>query len=170
MSAIAETIPEAVGDWTLRGVRARGYDLMFAPDELSDSALSAASRAQCEFHSPFPAWPVYRTIVNGTTRYAKEITTYATGVGLALMLDAHGRIRKPGAWVVEASQDAMARTIQGSFPAPALWRSREYSISDKTYSRVRVAIAREYMDALESFQSILHKEAARVLGIDREIR
>src|SRR5574337_1091237 len=62
MTATAETIPEAVGDWTLRGVRARGYDLMFAPDELSDSALSAASRAQCAFRSPFPAWPVYRTI------------------------------------------------------------------------------------------------------------
>lgn len=170
MNAIAEAIPEAVGDWTLRGVRARGYDLMFAPDELSDSALSAASRAQAKFSSPFPAWPVYRTVVNGTTWYLEEVTKYATGVGLALMLDTHGRIRKPGAWVVEASQDAMVRTIQGSFPAPALWRAREYSISDKTYSRVRVVIAREYMKALESFQSILHREAKRVLCIDREIR
>lgn len=170
MTATAETIPEAVGDWTLRGVRARGYDLMFAPDELSDSALSAASRAQCAFRSPFPAWPVYRTIINGTTGHLEEITRYATGVGLALMLGAKGRIRKPGMWVVEASQDAMVRTIQGSFPAPALWRAREYAISDKTYSRVRVVIAREYLSALESFQSILHREAQRVLSIDHEIR
>ena len=170
MSATVETIPQAVGDWTLRGVRARGYDLMFAPDELSDSALSAASRTQAKFNSPFPAWSVYRTVVNGTTRHLEEITKYATGVGLALMLGASGRIRKPGVWVVEASQDAMARTIQGSFPAPALWRARDYAMSDKTYSRVRVAIAREYMGALESFQSILHEEARKVLGIDRGIR
>lgn len=168
------TVPDAVGDWQLRGIRARGYDLMFAPGELSDTALTAASRAQARFRMPFPAWQAYRKIVNGTTRHDAELVEYATGVGLAMMLalrpDGRAVVRRKGVWVVQAAQDAMARAIAGSYPAPATWRAGEYSVSDKTYSRLRDAIAREFLDAVDSFQAALHDEASRCLRIDSQLR
>lgn len=174
MTATAETIPQAVGDWQLRGIKARGYDLMFAPDELSDSAITAALRAQAKFRSPFPAWEAYRAILNGHPSYFPGLIEYATGVGLALMSavrpDGRLLIRKPGAWTVQAAQDAMAQAVAGSYPAAASWRAHEFGISDKTYSRVRRAIAEEFNDAIRNFQEMIHSEAERVLRIDRQIR
>jgi len=160
--------PDASGDWQVRGIVARGCDLMFAPDELSDSAITAASWAQAVFDSPFPSWEAYRVVVNGDPRFHGALVEYATGVGLAMLLSHH--IRKKGAWVVQASQDAMGKAICGSFPAAASWRADEYGISDKTYARVRAAIAKEYMSAIEDFRGVLWDAAARVLRIDRLIR
>jgi hypothetical protein len=173
MNALAETIPEAVGDWQLRGIRARGYDLMFAPDELSDSALSAASRAQDRFRLPFPAWEAYRAIINGGASYFPPLVEYATGVGLAMMLairpDGRQLTRKPGPWMVQAAQDAMARAVVGSYPAPSSQRADEYDVPRRTYSRIRDAIAREFIAAIEDFQAAVHRQAEIVLRIDRQL-
>lgn len=167
------TLPQAVGDWTLRGLRARGYDLMFAPEELSDSALSAASRAQQSFHLPFPAWNAYRAIINGHASYFPALVDYATGVGLAMILakrpDGRALVRDPGAWMVQAAQDAMARAIVGSFPKPATQRAEEYGIPRRTYSRIRDTIAAEFIAAIEDFQAVIHREAERVLRFDRKL-
>lgn len=158
----------------MRGIRARGYDLMFAPDELSDTALSAALRAQAKFRLPFPAWEAYRKIVNGTTIHDAVLVEYATGVGLAMLLavrrDGRALVRKPGAWVVQAAQDAMARAVTGSYPEPARWRAGECGVSDKTYSRLRAAMAHEFMDAVENFRSYLYDEADRCLRTDSQLR
>lgn len=170
MNDIAEIVREAEGDWQVRGLVARGYDLMFAPDELSDSAITAAQWAQAAFRSPFPAWQAYRVIVNGAPMFHGKLVEYATGVGLALLRSASLPVRKRGVWFVEASQDAMGKAISGSFPAPASWRAEEYGISDKTYARVRVTIAKEYIGAIEDFRSKLHEAAKKVLRIDSLIR
>jgi len=162
------------GDWAVRGIRARGYDLMFAPDELSDTAISAASCAQARFRKPFPAWEAYRKLINGTSKHDVALVEYATGVGLAMLLavrrDGRRLVRKPGAWAIQAAQDAMARTITGSYPEPALWRAEECGVSDKTYSRLRDAMAREFMDAVENFRSYLYDEADRCLRADSQLR
>lgn len=173
MIATAETVPEAMGDWHVRGIRARGFDLMFAPDELSDSALSAVSRAQSRFEMPFPAWQAYRKIMNGTRVHDRELVEYATGVGLAMVFavrrDGRVLVRKPGIWMVQATQDAMARAIVGSYPAAASWREDEFGVSRRTYSRIRDAIAREFMGAIDDFQALIHHEAEWVLRIDRRL-
>jgi hypothetical protein len=161
------------GDWVVRGIRARGYDLMFAPDELSDTAISAALRAQARFPKPFPAWEAYRKLVNGTSRHDASLVEYATGVGLAMSLavrrDGRRLVRKPGAWVVQAAQDAMARVVVGSYPEPALWRAEEYGLSNKTYSRLRDALVREFMDAVDIFRGYLYEEASRCLHVDSQL-
>lgn len=170
MNDIAEIVRDAEGDWQVRGLVARGYDLMFAPDELSDSALSAVQWAMEQYDTPFPAWQAYRVIVNGAPMFHGELVEYATGVGLAMLRSPSASVRKKGVWFVEASQDAMGKAISGSFPAPASWRAEEYGISDKTYARIRVAIAREYVSAIEDFRSKLHEAAKKVLRIDSLIR
>jgi hypothetical protein len=166
-------IPQAVGDWQLRGIRARGYDLMFAPDELSDAALSAAFRAQARFRLPFPAWNAYRAIINGHGSYFPALVEYATGVGLAMILakrpDGRALAREPGAWMVQAAQDAMARAIAGSYPKPATQRAEEYGVPRRTYARIRDAIAAEFIAAIEDFQAAIHREAERVLRFDRQL-
>lgn len=173
MTATAETIPQAAGDWQLRGLKARGYDLMFAPDELSDSAIDAAMRAQDGFQSPFPAWEAYRAVINGHGSYFPPLVEYATGVGLAMMRarrqDGRALARKPGAWMVQAAQDAMARAIVGSYPAPASQRAEECDVPRRTYSRLRDAIAREFMAAIEDFQARIHRKAEIVLRLDRQL-
>lgn len=168
----SETV-QSDGDWAVRGIRARGYDLMFAPDELSDTAISAASCAQARFRKPFPAWEAYRKLINGTSKHDVALVEYATGVGLAMLLavrrDGRALVRKQGVWVVQAAQDAMARTITGSYPEPALWRAEEYSVSNKTYSRLRDALAREFMDAVDIFRGYLYEEASRCLHVDSQL-
>lgn len=170
MNDLSEIKREADGDWQVRGIVARGYDLMFAPDELSDSAITAASWARGRFNSPFPGWEAYRVVINGAPRFHGLLIEYATGVGLALLDSPKVPVRRKGAWVVQASQDAMGKAICGSFPAAASWRADEYGISDKTYARVRAAIAREYTDAIEDFRGTLWSMAERVLRIDSKIR
>lgn len=173
MNTTPETIPQAAGDWELRGIRARGYDLMFAPDELSDGAISAASRAQARFRLPFPAWEAYRAIINGHGSYFPALVEYATGVGLAMMFasrqDGRPLVRKRGAWMVQAAQDAMARAIVGSYPAPASQRAEACEVPRRAYSRIRDAIAKEFMLAITDFQETIHREAERVLRIDRQL-
>ena len=49
MSAV--TIPQAVGDWSLRGVDA---DQVFASQQLSDTAMTAAVRVTARLDPSFP--------------------------------------------------------------------------------------------------------------------
>src|SRR5574337_981720 len=78
MTATAETIPEAVGDWTLRGL---DVDQVFARPELSDDALTAACLTTARFDPAFPGWQLYRRIVAGFTMFDAELDEWAVGVG-----------------------------------------------------------------------------------------
>ncbi|MDE2468790.1 MAG: hypothetical protein KGL35_08610 [Bradyrhizobium sp.] len=161
------------GDYALKGLVARGYDLMFAPDELSDSAISAASRAQARFHQPFPAWQAYRSIMNGNPADRAELMHYATGVGLAMLCRKPKRGRDPlqkkGVWMVDASTSAMVRCIDGSFPRAAVVAAADYAVDYRTYSKLRNELASQFIGAVNDFRGILHEQAERVLRFDAKM-
>lgn len=170
MSAVAEAIPQATGDWHLRSIRDRGLDLLFAVDRLSDTALSAACMASRRFDARFPGWELYRTVVNGGDLYRPGLNAYAIGLGRTLA-EAHtysGRVlvKYPGPWVSLAALDAMERCISGSFPAPAVVRARMAGVSDKTYSRLRDILAGGFLSGFEAFRAELHACVIRVIHMD----
>ena len=67
MNAVA--IPQAVGDWSLRGVDA---DQVFASQQLSDTAMTAACRVTARFDPSFPGWQLYRRVVAGTNLFDRD--------------------------------------------------------------------------------------------------
>lgn len=164
-------LPYDVGDYDVRGVRQRGRDVLFAPDELGDWARSAAMMAQKRFHSPFPGWAVYRTIVNGTMGYVPDLWEYAEGIGRALAAShrasGHRFVREPGPWMKQASRDAMFRCIQGAFPVAACHRTEQFGVSDKTYTRLRNALAGGFLLGLASYKDELYWCVDEVAKLDR---
>ena len=167
MNALAKDVH---GDYDVRGARERGLDILFAPDRLSDTALSAAILADRRFDPRFPGWALYRTIVNGTDGYRPDLNAYAIGLGAALAAaeSAHGRrfVKSGGPWVSLAALDAMERCISGSFPDTASARAALAGIDDEAYSRVRNALAGGFIAGFETFRSELHVCVIRVIHRD----
>jgi len=161
---------EVQADYQVRGIRERGLDILFAGDHLSDTALSAAVLAERRFDPRFPGWELYRTIVNGTDAYRPDLNAYAIGLGreLAGAQTIRGRkfVRSGGPWVSLAALDAMERCISGSFPDSVVMRAHMAGVSDKTYARVRNALAGGFIAGFESFRAELHACVIRVIHID----
>lgn len=142
MSVPADTIPQAVGDWTLRGM---DVDQIFAQPRLSDDALTAACMTTARFDPSFPGWQLYRRVVAGFTMHDQELDEWAVNVGRLLSQvrrkrDGRAYVAKPGAWVDMAARDALAVVVTGQSPQETP-RALSLGIDLKTYRRIKHPLA-----------------------------
>lgn len=165
MTATAETIPQAVGDWTLRGL---DVDQIFAQPQLSDDALTAACLTTARFDPAFPGWQLYRRIVAGFTMYDAELDEWAVSVGRLLSM-AHRRdgrqyIAKRGPWVDAASRDALAAIVTGISPVETP-RAVSLGVDLKTYRRIKHPLAACMEVGMQTFRAELLAKLYRVRRI-----
>lgn len=155
MNAQVEAIPEAVGDWTLRGL---DVDQVFARPELSDDALTAACLTTARFDPAFPGWQLYRRIVAGFTMFDAELDEWAVGVGRLLAQakrrDGRAYIAKPGAWVDAAARDALAAVVTGVSQVETV-RARELGCHRDSYRRVKHPLAGGMEIGMQTFRAEL---------------
>jgi hypothetical protein len=155
MSALAETIPEAVGDWTLRGM---DVDQIFAQPRLSDDALTAACMATARFDPAFPGWQLYRRIVAGFTLHDAELDAWAVSTGRLLAQarrrDGRAYIAKAGAWVDTAARDALAAVVTGQSPTETP-RALVLDVDLKTYRRIKHPLAACMEVGMQTFRAEL---------------
>lgn len=155
MTAQVEAIPEAVGDWTLRGL---DVDQVFARPELSDDALTAACLTTARFDPAFPGWQLYRRIVAGFTMFDAELDEWAIGVGRLLAQakrrDGRAYIAKPGGWVDVAARDALAAVVTGVSPVETV-RARELGCHRDSYRRIKHPLAGGMEIGMQTFRAEL---------------
>lgn len=182
MTATAETIPQAAGDWTLRGL---DVDQIFAQPQLSDDALTAACLTTARFDPAFPGWQLYRRIVAGFTLYDAELDEWAVSVG-RLLSKAHrkrsGRpyVIKPGVWVDAAARDALTAVVTGISPVETP-RAQSFGVNLRDYRRIKHPLAACMEVGMQTFRAELlaklyfvrkshFAESNDMLGLDGEQR
>lgn len=158
MTAIAETIPEAVGDWTLRGL---DVDQVFARPELSDDAVSAACLTSARFDAAFPGWPLYRRIVAGFTIHDRELAEWAQATAWAL---ARSTVRRTGRayiaaavrgpWIDAAARDALHAVVTGMQPVERT-RAEVLGVHKLTYRKIAKPLAAGMAIGFETFRAEL---------------
>jgi hypothetical protein len=155
MNALSEAIPEAVGDWTLRGM---DVDQIFAQPRLSDDALTAACMTTARFDPAFPGWQLYRRIVAGFTLHDAELDAWAVSTGRLLAQarrrDGRAYIAKPGAWVDAAARDALAAVVTGQSPTETP-RALMLAVDLKTYRRIKHPLAACMEVGMQTFRAEL---------------
>ena len=164
MNAVA--IPQAVGDWSLRGVDA---DQVFASQQLSDTAMTAAVRVTARFDPSFPGWFLYRRIVAGVGLFDRHLEEWAktTAMMLATAHKVKGRdyiqaARRRPDWIHQAGCDALDYAICGKYTAGLNERGEWFGVSWKTYQAIRDPMAAGLWIGLQTFQQELHAEYFRV--------
>lgn len=161
----AAAIPQAVGDWSLRGVDA---DQVFASQQLSDTAMTAAVRVTAKFDPSFPGWQLYRRVVAGTDLFNRELEDWAASTAwmLATAHKVKGReyvkasSRRPD-WVAQAGLDALDHVVCGRYAAGLGERADAFGVSPKTYQRIRDPMAACMSIGLEMFATELRGEYFR---------
>lgn len=161
----AVTIPQAVGDWTLRGVDA---DQVFASQQLSDTAMTAAVRVTARFDPSFPGWQLYRRVVAGTDLFDRNLESWAvtTARMLSRMQKRGGReyiqaARRRPDWIAQAGRDALDFVVYGRYAAGLAERAERFGVSPKTYQRIRDPMAACLSIGLETFATELRGEYFR---------
>lgn len=164
MNAIA--IPQAIGDWSLRGVDA---DQVFACQQLSDDAMTAAVRVSARFDPSFPGWQLYRRIVAGVGLFDRQLEAWAVGTArsLARMRKRSGReyIRSANrhpAWIAQAGRDALDFAIYGKYAATTQARSDQFGVHHDTYRKIRDPVSAGMWIGVDTFKSELHAEYLRI--------
>ena len=169
MSAV--TIPQAVGDWSLRGIDA---DQVFASQQLSDTALTAAVRVSARLDASFPGWFLYRRVVAGVGLFDRHLEAWSISTAriLSRMKKKDGRdyiqpsLRKPE-WIAQAGRDALDYAIYGKYAASLESRAELFGLDWKTYKRIREPISAALWVGLQTFQSEIHTEYFRVRREDK---
>lgn len=163
MTAKAEAIPRAVGDWDLRTI---DLDTLFAVDELGDACIDAAIRASTRFDSHFPGWFLYRRVASGTNLFDRHLEAWA--ITSARMLAraekdngrrwVSGATRgKPG-WIAQAGRDALDFAIFGRYAEGLNERAARFGVSNKSYQAIRDPVARSMWIGLDTFRAVLFSE------------
>lgn len=154
MTAQVEAIPEAVGDWTLRGL---DVDQVFARPELSDDALTAACLTTARFDPAFPGWQLYRRIVAGFTCFDAELREWAERTAWALARSTVGRTGRPyiaaavhGPWISEAARDALCAVVTGVQPVERN-RAESLGVHKLTYRKIAKPLAGGIAIGFETF-------------------
>ncbi len=160
----AETaVAQASGDWLLRG---SDPDCVFASQQLSDTALSAAVRASAKFHHEFPGWELYRRVVAGVDIHDHKLVDWAT-TSSRMLAEAKkvsgrayisGSTREKSGWVAQAGKDALYFAIYGKHASSTSDRAKQLGIDWKTYKTVRNPVAAAMWIGLDTFRAILHAE------------
>lgn len=171
MNALA--IPQAEGDWQLRGVDA---DQIFASQQLSDTAMTAAVRVTARFDASFPGWQLYRRVVAGVGLFDRHLEGWATSSARMLATSHQYKGRhylKPSSyredWVDQAGRDALDFAIGRRFAAGLSDRAETFAVSPKTYQKIRDPVAGALCIGLQTFQAELHAEYFRVRREDNGI-
>jgi hypothetical protein len=165
------TLPQSTGDWSIRG---RDADQVFASQQLSDTAMTAAVRVSARFDASFPGWYLYRRVVAGVGLFDRQLEAWA--VTNARMLSRmskrtpSGQIRsyigeatrgKPG-WIAQAGRDALDFAIYKRYAAGLNERGERFGVHWKTYQSIRDPVAAGMCIGLETFASEIHAEYFRV--------
>lgn len=161
----AVTIPQAVGDWSLRGVDA---DQVFASQQLSDTAMTAAIRVTSRFDPSFPGWFLYRRVVAGVGLFDRQLEAWAVSTArmLSRMYKPNGReyiqaARRRPDWIAQAGRDALDFAVYGKYAESLESRADRFGVHWKTYQRIRDPIAACMSIGLESFAAELRGEYFR---------
>ena len=159
MNATVETIPEAVGDWHLRGL---DVDQVFASPHLSDDALTAACLTTARFDQSFPGWQLYRRIVAGFTMFDEELRDWARATAWAL---AGSTVRRTGRayvaesargpWIDEAATDALGAVVSGVQPVERN-RAEMLGVHKLTYRKIAKPMAGGIAIGFETFRAELN--------------
>jgi hypothetical protein len=164
-------LPRAEGDWSIKG---RDADQVFACQQLSDTAMTAAVRVTARFDASFPGWQLYRRVVAGVGLFDRHLEYWAvTNARLLSRMTKRtpqGQHRtyigaisrsKPG-WVAQAGRDALDFAIYKRYAAGLNERSAMFGVRDETYQAIRDPVAAGMCIGLETFASELHAEYFRV--------
>jgi len=151
-------------------LRGRDLDQVFACQELSDTALTAAYRVSARFDASFPGWQLYRRIAAGIGLFDRQLEccAVATARRLARSEKLNGRsyisgaIRQKSPWIAQAGRDALDFAIYGRYSASADERAKRFGIHRDTYRSVRNPIAAGLWIGVETFRSELHAEYLKV--------
>ena len=161
--------PNFEGCWNLRGP---GVDGLFAGDlSRSPTALTAIQWTDKQFHSGFPGWPLYRTVVSGDSIHWRKLEAYAIGMARALT-----RARKQGQnshpviarrarrndWIAQAARDALFIVVHGKEPMPGETRAEALGVWPTNYRKVRDAVAGGMTIGLETYRAMLLVNLYRV--------
>lgn len=165
MSAVA--IPQAVGDWSLRGVDA---DQVFASQQLSDTAMTAAVRVTARFDPSFPGWLLYRRVVAGVGLFDRQLEAWAVSTArmLSRMTKENGRqyiseaTRCKPSWVAQAGRDALDFAIYGRYAESLESRADWFGVHHGTYKKIRDPVSACMWVGLDTFRSEIHAEYFRV--------
>lgn len=165
MNVVAKAIEPVCFD-----MRGRDLDQVFAMQNLSDTALTAAYRVCARFDPAFPGWQLYRRIAAGIGLFDRHLEYSAIAVArrLARSEKLNGRsyisgaIRQKNGWIAQAGRDALDFAIYGRYPASVDERARHFGIWRDTYKAVRNPIAAGLWIGVETFRSELHAEYLKV--------
>jgi len=171
MTVVAATIPKSEGDWQLRGVDA---DQVFASQQLSDTAMTAAVRVTARFDPSFPGWFLYRRVVAGVGLFDRDLEAWAVSSAriLSRMKKKDGRdyvqpsLRRND-WISQAGRDALDYVIYGKYAEALEPRAERFGVHWKTYKRIREPVSAGLWIGLQTFQSELHTEYFRVRREDK---
>lgn len=163
----AATVPQAVGDWSIKG---RDADQVFASAQLSDTAMTAAVRVCARFDPYFPGWYLYRRVVAGVDLFDRQLEAWAVTNArmLSRMTKANGRqyigpiTRNKLGWVAQAGRDALDFAIYGRYASGLNERGERFGVHWKTYQAIRDPVAAGMRIGLDTFAAELHAEYFRV--------
>lgn len=174
----AATIPQSTGDWSIRG---RDADQVFACQQLSDTAMTAAVRVSARFDPSFPGWYLYRRVVAGVGLFDRQLEAWAvtnarmlsrmtkrTPTGQMRPYISDISRRKP-AWVAQAGRDALDFAIYKRYQSGLTERSERFGVHPTTYQAIRDPVAAGMCIGLETFASEIHAEYFRVRWQEKRI-
>lgn len=167
--------PNFEGCWNLRGP---GVDGLFAGDlSRSPTALTAIQWTDRQFHSGFPGWSLYRTVVSGDSIHWRKLEAYAIGMARALTrarrnsknsLPLIARRVRRNDWIAQAARDALFMVVHGKAPIGGDVRGEAFGIWPDNYRKVRDAVAGGMTIGLETYRAMLLVNLYRVR--DAELR
>jgi len=158
-------IPEATGDWLLRGT---DYETQLA-GPITDTIIDAAAWVDARWKNGFPNWDLYRAAIAGDSLYIPGVRRWVVAFAIAHCLS--------GGVKAEAYSDELA-CVAGWDALHILIHSRELQpttvsatllgVHHKTYRRLRDSLVNRLASSLIEYRSRLLVAMGEVKYLERK--
>lgn len=146
------TIPEAVGDWLLRGT---DYETQLA-GPITDTIIDAAAWVDARWKNGLPNWELYRAAIAGDNLYIPRVRQWVVAFTVAHCLS--GGIKAEAyseEFACVAAWDALHVIIYSRELQPTTVSATLLGVHHKTYRRLRDAIANRLAASLIEYRARL---------------
>lgn len=165
MIALAKTIPEAAGDWQLRGL---DIDTRMV-SETHDTLIDADAMVRRRWSNGFPNWELYRYALCGDPLTA-ELREWVEAFCCAAMPDVLKRTDDTDEVAMACAWDALHGLRRGIWLFTASTTAAALGVTSKTYSKARrVVWARLHASVLEYWMR-LGSAYREVILLEREFQ
>jgi len=150
---------EQLSDWDVRNMEA---EEAFSLNPIPDDCVDAANRASALFDQKFPGWELYCLVARNDLCFKRKLLAW--GISCArLYTRATKQNGKPvvakgsrqNEWIRWAADDALHFLCHSRFPHGSQI-GREMGVTNMTYQRVRVAIAKLCIAGFKTYSNELH--------------